>query len=190
MNLNLFKNDEYFEAMLRAQQEMTALFLEQDAPEEEIPEAVIQEMQAFLSEAFDSSLVSMLPVQKNVHSGVYVIPLSREFLEESVMAEMTPFMNLLDYGLQFMNFSGYFNPGSFQNLIMDQENQIASFNASVSLGNVEIDGRKTDAILNNIGFIVTGHERAIFVNLIYLSVDNIAVYESLQDFLESLRFTG
>ena len=48
----------------------------------------------------------------------------------------------------------------------------------------------TSLVLNNIGFIVAGPNRSVFVQLIYLSKDKIAVLHTLQSALRSLRFAG
>jgi len=190
MNLNLFDNLEYVRAALIGQQKTTIEMTGIDPFGGEISDEMIQQVQSLLSKNVKSVITSKLPLKKEVYSGIYILPVYRDELEKSSLLQLTPESTLLDNTLQYLNFSGYFSPGSFQNLKVDQENRIASFNASVKLHGVEIDGRKTDAILNDIGFIVTGSQRAVFVNLIYLSADDVSIYDSLRDFLKLLRATG
>lgn len=192
MNLNLYNNTEYLRASLDAQVDMMSrtnpdqvalfeLLLEDDD--------MLRQVQSTLSSSFEEYLDTQLPVEKRVHSGVYVIPIHKENMESSLFQEVLPESTLLDRTLNYMSFSGLYNFGSLQNLIVDQEDGIASFKASAELENVKIDGKSTNATLNNIGFIVAGEERALLVILIYFDVDGLAELESLQVSLDSLRFT-
>jgi len=190
MNYNIFENDKYVKATLKSQQGMMKQ-MGINILRNEISKEMIKIIKSELSEKLELSIKNQLPLKKNIYNGVYIIPVYKKYLNENtLLRELEGSSTLLDRTLQFLIFSGYLDRGPMQNLYVNNNKNIASFESSVYLGDVEIDGKQMDAILNNIGFIVTGNERAIFVRLIYLSVDNISMFKSLENFLYSLRFTG
>lgn len=191
MNLNLYDNPDYVRASLESQAEMMSRI---NPAQAELFDLMLQDdilaaVQEELSNSFETYLDSQLPVTKKVHSGVYVIPINSDNLDSNLFMEVVPESTLLDRTMNYLSFSGLFSTGTTQNVIIDQNEGIASFKASVELENVEIDGKSTNATLNNIGFVVAGEQRALLVILIYLDVDNISTLDELRNILGSLKFT-
>lgn len=141
-----------------------------------------------------SHIENTLPLSKEIYSGLYVMPIpDNEKLETSVMSDFFSSDTLLTRVLNYVvNQPSAGFTSSYDNLSIDQDNELASFNGSVKLKNVVVDGRKNvTLIVNNIGFIIVGPNRALFVQLIYLSsVDKLEVFRKLEDTLNTLRFAG
>lgn len=191
MDLNLYDNLEYVRASLESQ---ASLMKKTNPAQAEFFDLMLQDeilttVQEELSMNFEAYLDTQLPATKQVHSGVYVIPINSESLDSNLFLEVVPESTLLDRAMNYLSFSGLFSAGIARNTIVDQKEGIASFQASVELENVKVDGKPTNATLNNIGFIVAGEERAILVVLIYLDVDNISLFDELRDIFNSLKFT-
>lgn len=132
---------------------------------------------------------SSLPITKMVHNGVYITILPRDMLDQGLVVKLTPDATLLDRVLQYTTGLSS-SAGIFDSLYVNREAQIASFSTSVTLKSVKLNGAIGDVRVNNVGFLVAGNDRAILVNLIYLSSDGIGVFQDLQKILDSLRFAG
>lgn len=189
LSLNYFDKPEYVRAIIKAQagavQEMGG------DPPEEVPDEVVAEIGKVMADTFRQQIASKLPVNKQVHNGLYVIPLTKAVLERNVFASTIGQANtLLDNALMYLTVSGLFVTGSLGNMFMDQRKGIASFNSNVALKNITIDGQRADAIVNNIGFIVAAKERAYFVLLTYVSTSDLQTFKELETYLNKLRFAA
>ncbi len=142
-----------------------------------------------LASKLDKFINSSFPIIKDVHDGVYVTVFTKEYLRSGFISKVMPESSLLDLALTKVAYSGSLS-GVLGNLYVDQSMGIASFNSSLFLRKVLIRGSSTDVRVNHVGFLVAGRVRVIAVDLIYLSTDDIAVFQKLQDILNSLRFTG
>jgi hypothetical protein len=190
LDVNLFAQKEYFKSIVNAQLsqmiEMGALpFKSLD----EIPENLYEQVRSQLSNSYKVLIDRKLPIKKDIYSGVFVLPLPKELLESSLVSKVGNF-SLLDNALTYVSMSGLFGVGTNGNLFIDQQRKIVSFNATVRLKDVEIDDKTTDVIINNIGFITAGINRAFFVLLVYSSQDNVKVFQQLDKVLNQLRFYG
>jgi hypothetical protein len=105
------------------------------------------------------------------------------------MSKLQPQSSLLDRAILWNNLFQS-STGQIGNLYVNQDLRIASYNSGIDLKGVLIEGRRGDVRINNVGFIVAGSQRAIIVNLIYLSTDGIEVFQQLEDEFNSLRFSG
>jgi len=107
------------------------------------------------------------------------------------MGKILPESSNLDRAMMFFIFSGALpGLGFFDNFYVNQDNGIMSFNSSISLKKVVIDGVDQDAQVNSIGFLIAGQTRAILLQLNYLSIDGIHLFKELEKYMDSFRFTG
>lgn len=189
VTFNFFSDKRFVRAALASQMNMLAQLGFKDV--QHIPDEILDTVQTQLLSQMDSANEAKLPIVKNIKNGVYVMPLTRAFLNESSLTKIIPFSRtILDDALTYLAVAGYYLPASTSSLYVNQQSGIASFNFSTAITNVDYNGKKSDLIINNIGFIVAGADRAIFVLLIYSSTDDVQTFENLQKILNDLRFSA
>ena len=96
-------------------------------------------------------------------------------------------MSSLDRAVTALAMKG-FAIGGGKNLKIDQQRRIASFDGSTRLRGALVDGSKTDVTLNDIGFIVVGDHRIVFVQLVSLDIDGLSTSLLLKRIMDSLLF--
>jgi len=132
-----------------------------------------------------------LPYKKTLYSGVYIMPIEdEENLTPSAFSSIFPEESLLARALQFISLQPSAGKISFDNVRIDENAGVASFDGSSELENVLIDGKRTSLVINNVGFIVVGDNRAIFVQLIFLSKDKIYTFNLLNESIKNILFAG
>lgn len=137
---------------------------------------------------FDAYLTKVLPAQKRIQNGVYVTVFELVNLPtDALLGALFNQMSVLDRALQFLVFKGSIG-GTGRNIKVDQKGGIASFDGSVRLRDVTVDGSKTDVTLNDIGFVVAGKTRIVLVQLICLDLDGLSTSLFLKDVMDSLLF--
>lgn len=186
MNFNLFGDPSYIARVLAGRQLAAAALGVPILPPSKDALAIYTKGMKKLGAA---EIARSLPVVKTVRNGVFILPFKRKLLGRSIF-HYTGRHSLLEQAILVINYSSGFGLGSLRNYYIDQERGIASFNASVHLRNVGIRSRRTDAILNTVGFVVAGSSRAVLVVLTYFSTTSIDEYQRLHAILDSLRFTG
>jgi len=189
MTLNPFEDVEVVRASVKASAGMMKQLGLPKMDPAEIPEEKLRQMQSVMQEMFAARIAESLPVTKVIHNGVFVMLYDRSAFEGSTVAKLAG-GSLLDDVIGALSMSGVFAPGALRNYYVDQQRGIASFNASVELRNAEINQRRTDAIVNTVGFIVTGESRAMLVLLVYLSTTPVEEFQQLQVYLDAIRFVG
>jgi hypothetical protein len=142
-----------------------------------------------LERYFNNVIDQKLPITKDLRSGVYVTRIKNDQLgkESKLTAEFGGFRTLLDKAVNTLNTGGVLLFGGY-NLKIDQQRKIGSFDGSFEVASVNIDGKKTDATLNFIGFLIAGDENVILVQLISLSSDGIEASLFLKKIMDSLLF--
>jgi hypothetical protein len=120
---------------------------------------------------------------------VFVTILDGSSLASGLISKLQPESSLLDRAMLWNNLFQN-STGQIGNLYVNQDLKIASYNSGIDLRDVMIDGDRGNVRINNVGFIVAGSQRAIIVNLIYLSTDGIEVFQQLEEEFNSLRFAG
>jgi hypothetical protein len=138
-----------------------------------------------IAKATGDSIKAKFPIKKMIFDGVFVTFVDADMLGKGMIVKVQPASTLLDRAMMW-GLRGY----TVKNLYVNQDLKVASYNTGVDLSGVLINGHKGDIRINNVGFIVTGSQRAILVNLIYLSTDGIEIFQQLQNEFNSLRFTG
>jgi hypothetical protein len=113
----------------------------------------------------------------------------KAFFEKSIFGKIAPSLTLVDNIFWYITLSGKFGHISFRNLFIDQKNKIGSFDGSVNIENIKINGKNTNAIVNSISFIIGGKSYGKYVNFISVSPpDNGDKFNELIKYLKSFRF--
>jgi hypothetical protein len=138
---------------------------------------------------FDKYLKKILPLEKHIQNGVYVTTFDIADSPSSALTEIYKSMSPLDRAIQSLALKGI-QMGGGRNLKVDQEQGIASYEGTLRLQHVVIDGVETDTTFNNLGFLLVAGNRIIFVQLIYLDIgDGLSTPLFLKMALDSLYFS-
>jgi len=189
VTLNFFENQEYVRAAVKAQAGMMQQLGAK--PVKELPESVIKEVGGRLASAFDLQIKNKIPIHKKVCNSIYVLSLSKQFLDQNIFTSAVGLTStLLDKSLLYLSLSGQLANGSLGNMFVDQRRGVASFNGTVVVKDILIDEKPSDAIVNNIGFIVTSKDRVFIVLLVFSSASDIQVFKELEGYLNRFRFAA
>ena len=120
-------------------------------------------------DGFDKYLQKSIPLEKHIQNGVYVTTFDVVASPNDAMGEMYKSMSVLDRAIQSLAMKGI-QVGGGKNLQVDQAQGIASYDGTLRLRKVTIDGVETDTTFNNLGFLVAVNNRIVFVQLIYLDL--------------------
>jgi hypothetical protein len=193
LGLNPFDDQEYFRQIMIAQMEMGKSMMGETAEiDPNFIDAMINVAFPQMKKGYADLLSKTFPKNIEVRNGVYATPILKSSLEpkmEGVMGDLMSMGTDLDRVLQYVAFDH--GLGSMaSNIQVDQGRGVMSFNGSVRLEDIEVDGKETSASLHHIGFIVVGQERAMYVNLVFLEGggEEISALLEMQEFLRSLRF--
>ncbi len=191
MTLNLFDNPEFANRILTSQFEAMSKMGLAEAPPREMLEVLIKTMSETVAPQIKKSIEKQLPIKRELYDAIYAVPLGKETLElPDGLNKLAPRATILDQAIRYSSLQGYVNLQSVQNLYVNQERRMASFDGSVRLENVKIDGKLTNAVVNTVGFIVAGDERAVLVVVVFLSTEPVATFKILEEMLSSLVFTA
>jgi len=140
-----------------------------------------------LVEQFQKSINSKLPIKKKINNALHIIFLNKEFLNNSLVNKMFPERNILDAALNCLFTSEYASFGTVSNSYVNHNRNLISFNGSVKLTDIIMDGKKRDLLINNVTFITSVGEKVAFVQLVYLSSDPVKIFQVLKETLDSLH---
>jgi hypothetical protein len=188
---NMFDDPAFVKMAVRSQPQFMRNFgLSAAGDDNKIDDAKLDKIATVLgpqiAKATGDSIKAKFPIKKMIFDGVFVTFVDADMLGgKGMIVKLQPASTLLDRAMMW-GLRGY----TVKNLYVNQDLKVASYNTGVDLSGVLINGHKGDIRINNVGFIVTGPQRAILVNLIYLSTDGIEIFQQLQNEFNSLRFTG
>jgi hypothetical protein len=128
-------------------------------------------------------------VKKQFYNSVIAIPLSGESDNpiEQASQKYTPLLG------RAWSQGFYFGivPISPNYFFHSDEARMISYSSSCQLGGIILDGRKTDAVINDVGFLVAGKNRAVLMRILFISPGgSISTFEDLKSFVELFRFTA
>jgi len=140
-------------------------------------------------DGFNKYLEISVPLEKHIQNGVYVTTFDLADSSAGVMSELNKSMSVLDRAIQSLALKGI-EVGGGRNLKVDQELGVASYEGTLKLRRVTIDGEETDTIFNHLGFLVAVDNRIVFVQLIYLDLgEGIPTSRFLETVFKSLLFS-
>jgi hypothetical protein len=194
MNYNPFSDKPFVRKSIEANLSAMALMNEKIAAElkdrkEELLDEIEKAAGTQYIDGFEKYLQKSVPVEKHIQNGVYVTTFDLADSPGGAMNELNKSMSVLDRAIQSLALKGI-QVGGGRNLKVDQELGVASYEGTLKLRRVTIDGDETDTIFNNLGFLVAVDNRIVFVQLIYLDLgEGMSTSRFLETVFKSLLFS-
>lgn len=149
-------------------------------------------MTAMISEqlvnGYQKMIDARLPAEKEISSALHVIFFTHEYLNRATVNRLFPRRNILDAAMNYLWSSSEFASGSMSNVYVNHARNLISFNGSVEVKNIELDGkRESDILVNNVAFLMKVGGNVAFVQLVYVSGEPVDVFLVLKDTLDSMQ---
>lgn len=176
---NPFKNRKFF--LDFSQSINVSLF---DPHATKLTDEELDSIQVMFIKAVDRSADEILPIKRNIYSGVYVTVYNENSFSES------PLINYIsgrEYLTKAVAASAPYSRDLPRLSYLNGDERIAAYNKSVQIKGAIVNGTKKDLIINYVGIAVGGDNAVYTITLQYLSTDSAEVLRELQRYFESVR---
>lgn len=160
---------------------------DRSAAHHEIEHVVTEQTKEFLL----WNIERRFPIKKVIYSGIYVSRMSKEYLRRQLINRVLPRKDLFSMSVQYAIGSKGIGLSNLKNVVINSNDQIASYDCSVALSDVLVNGYiAKNETLQNVGFIRVAGTEVILVDLVYVNAgrDSSVYLNELLRVYKSLYF--
>ncbi len=141
-------------------------------------------LRASLVTAQGKVIKDVLPIKRNIYSGVYISVYSKKSFKANAYQDYLVASDLLTKAVAA---AAPYSKDLPRLSYLNGNQQVAAYNKNVELKNIIINNKKQNIIISYIGFAIGGDNNVYTITLQYLSTDSPETLRELQRFFESVR---